>query len=267
MKKRKTLGLTQQNLAEMLHVSFQAVSKWENGTAYPDIELLGQIASALGITVDALLGYPTHSFTDYEGRYDCKDYYWGIEPNSMCYEIMKLKPPTKSYRILDIGCGEGKDAVFFAKNGYIVTAFDAVENGLKKARELADRNGVHVDFFQANILDYRLDVDYDIIYSSGVFHYLPLKDRKDFIKHLKVHTTPRGLNAINVFVKKPFIEQPPDNEDIENATEEWKSGELFMQYHDWFFHKSEEIIFDCNSGGTAHKHCMDTLIAEKGYDH
>lgn len=37
--KRKELGYTQQNLAERLNISFQAVSKWENGSTTPDIHL------------------------------------------------------------------------------------------------------------------------------------------------------------------------------------------------------------------------------------
>ena len=49
MKKRKALGYTQQDLAGYLNVSYQAVSKWENGTAYPDINLLPGIAQALGV--------------------------------------------------------------------------------------------------------------------------------------------------------------------------------------------------------------------------
>ena len=43
----------------------------------------------------------------------------------------------------------------------------------------------------------------------------------------------------------------------------WNSGELFMLYHDWKLHKTEEIIFNCNSGGIPHQHCMDIMIAEK----
>ncbi|MDE5952020.1 MAG: helix-turn-helix domain-containing protein, partial [Acetatifactor sp.] len=38
--KRKNLGLTQQQLADKLNISFQAISKWENGSAYPKVEIL-----------------------------------------------------------------------------------------------------------------------------------------------------------------------------------------------------------------------------------
>jgi transcriptional regulator with XRE-family HTH domain len=262
LNKRKAIGLTQQELADKLQLSFQAVSKWENGMAYPDIELLPKLANILGTTVDALLGYSSMSATQYEERYKTGGYYWGLNPNRLCYEIMKLKPPIKPYRVLDIGCGEGKDAVFFAKNGYIVTAFDIAEAGIEKARELSERNGVHIDFFKANVMDYRPDSDFDIIFSSGVFHYVPPETRKDLVNALKSHTKEGGINAINVFVEKPFLKQPPDSE-ISEYKVKWHSGELFTYYHDWLFHKNDEEIFDCNSGGIPHKHCMDILIAEK----
>ena len=54
-RKRKECGMTQQQLADQLHISFQAVSKWENGTAYPNIELLYDLAGALQVSVDEIL--------------------------------------------------------------------------------------------------------------------------------------------------------------------------------------------------------------------
>lgn len=56
-KRRKELGLTQNQLAKSLNISFQAVSKWENCSAYPDIEMLPKLAATLHTTIDALLGY------------------------------------------------------------------------------------------------------------------------------------------------------------------------------------------------------------------
>lgn len=55
MAKRKTLGLTQQQLADRLKISFQAVSKWENGTTYPNIEILSDLATVLDVSVDEIL--------------------------------------------------------------------------------------------------------------------------------------------------------------------------------------------------------------------
>ncbi len=55
--RRKSLGLTQAEVAQKLNVSFQAVSKWENGTL-PATELLAQLAAMLGVSVDELLAVP-----------------------------------------------------------------------------------------------------------------------------------------------------------------------------------------------------------------
>lgn len=55
MNKRKEIGMTQQQLADKLNISFQAVSKWETGNAYPNTEILCDLAMALHVTVDELL--------------------------------------------------------------------------------------------------------------------------------------------------------------------------------------------------------------------
>mgnify|MGYP005783606505 FL=1 len=51
---RRKQDLTQEEFAECLGVSYQSVSRWENGTTYPDIELLPAISKLFGITVDEL---------------------------------------------------------------------------------------------------------------------------------------------------------------------------------------------------------------------
>ena len=53
---RRAKDMTQEALAEELGVSFQSVSRWENGSTYPDMELLPALARIFSVTVDALLG-------------------------------------------------------------------------------------------------------------------------------------------------------------------------------------------------------------------
>ncbi len=55
---RKKHDLTQEALAERLGVTYQSVSRWENGTTYPDLELLPAISELLSVTVDELIGMP-----------------------------------------------------------------------------------------------------------------------------------------------------------------------------------------------------------------
>ncbi len=62
---RKAKGVTQEELAEAVHVSFQAVSKWENGGA-PDIDTLPALANFFGVTIDELMGFKLNALTGRE---------------------------------------------------------------------------------------------------------------------------------------------------------------------------------------------------------
>lgn len=54
---RRRDGLTQDALADILGVTAQAVSRWESGGSYPDMEIVPAIANYFGITIDELFGY------------------------------------------------------------------------------------------------------------------------------------------------------------------------------------------------------------------
>lgn len=53
---RKERGLTQENLAELLHLSAQSISKWENGSSMPDVSQIVPLASVFGVKTDVLFG-------------------------------------------------------------------------------------------------------------------------------------------------------------------------------------------------------------------
>ncbi|MOA01355.1 tellurite resistance protein TehB [compost metagenome] len=150
--------------------------------------------------------------------------------------------------------------MFFARNGYDVTAFDVSDAGIEKTKRLADQMGVHVNVFKADILDYRLDAYYDIVFSSGVLHYIKPDFRNEIFENYKQYTNVNGMHFLNVFVNKPFIAPPPEKEP--NAYK-WYSGELLSHYHDWFIQDSSEVVFDCNSSGIPHQHAMANIIVQK----
>lgn len=63
---RKLKGITQEELSDILHISYQAISKWENGAAQPDISTIPVIANYFGVTIDELFGYKMNALTNKE---------------------------------------------------------------------------------------------------------------------------------------------------------------------------------------------------------
>ncbi len=60
---RKQKNVTQEELAVVLHISFQAVSKWENSMSQPDIAMIPVIANYFGVSIDELFGYKLNAMT------------------------------------------------------------------------------------------------------------------------------------------------------------------------------------------------------------
>ncbi len=196
----------------------------------------------------------------YKQRYGAEDYYWGTKPSAICQQVLELLPPDRTVSLLDIGCGEGRNAVYFAHCGYGVTAFDLSAAGVAKTDRLAATADVPISVFQADMNEFRLEKSFDILFSTGVFHIIPQKLRQEIFGHYKARTNSGGLHCFSVFVRKPFIGKAPDGDP---GAEPWLSGELLTLYHDWKIEHCTEEIFDCMSGGVPHQHAMSRMIARK----
>ncbi len=198
--------------------------------------------------------------TQYEKLYESEEFYWGTEPADFLNRIISFMPPRRGMKVLDIGCGEGKDAVYMAKKGYTVTAFDLTESGIAKTKRLAKEAGVRINAYVDDINSFETEERFEIIYSSGTLQYLQKDNIKPFFEKMGRITNPNGINYFNVFVDKPFLAPAPDLDKEESM---WKTGELFAWYADWKIHYLDETIFECSSSTEPHLHCMDSILAEK----
>lgn len=196
----------------------------------------------------------------YDDKYRGEEYYWGLGTSSTSLNVLKFMPPVKPFSLLNIGCGEGQNAVFFARNGYDVTAFDLSAQGLVKAKRLTEKAGVSLKLFQADINEFRLTEEYDILFSSGVLHYIPEELREEIFNNYKRFTKINGIHMFSVFVQKPFILPAPEQEETARL---WKTGELFSHYHDWKVELCTEEIIDCLSSGIPHQHAVNRILARK----
>ena len=198
----------------------------------------------------------------YDERYAKKGFYWGKKPSAMCDRIIKIIKPSPQFhpKLLDLGSGEGRNAIYFAENGFDVICVDISLPGLEKTKRYAEELKVEVKTIHADIITYGPEDTYDVIFSTGALHYLLPEVRKMRFENYKQATSSIGINALSVFVRKPFISRAPDAEDTSHA---WISGELMTYYWDWETVYSTEEIFDCMSSGVPHKHAVNRLITRR----
>ena len=131
----------------------------------------------------------------WDERYSVKEYVYGTKPNEFLEANASSIPKGK---VLSLAEGEGRNAVFLAKQGYSVTAVDASLVGLEKAKKLADDNGVSVEFIHADLRDYDFGKNqWDGIVS--IFCPIPSAFRKQLYKKLE-----SGLKKNGVFLLEAY---------------------------------------------------------------
>jgi SAM-dependent methyltransferase len=87
---------------------------------------------------------------DWDGWYADRDQVWSGEPNGSLVAEISAETPG---RALDVGCGEGADAVWLAQRGWQVTALDVSQVALDRARTAAGVAGVEVDWVHAGLAE------------------------------------------------------------------------------------------------------------------
>ncbi len=125
---RKTHNLTQEQLADMLGIAFQSVSKWETGIALPDISYVLRLAAIFNITTDELLGFNRQEMLD-----DIKQ----IVTDACKY---READPKKAYGIICVGLDKYPDNEILLNNLlYCIDYTHNPDETLKIAGKLIDR--------------------------------------------------------------------------------------------------------------------------------
>jgi SAM-dependent methyltransferase len=90
---------------------------------------------------------------EWDSRYARAGRVWSGRPNgSLVAEVSDVDPGSA----LDVGCGEGADAVWLAQRGWRVTAVDVSQVALERGRRAAEAAGVEIDWVHAGLVDARL---------------------------------------------------------------------------------------------------------------
>ncbi|MDH3539259.1 MAG: class I SAM-dependent methyltransferase [Acidimicrobiia bacterium] len=123
----------------------------------------------------------------WDERYSLRELVWTDRPNQhLVSEVASLTPG----RALDFACGEGRNAVWLAAQGWEVTGVDFSPVGIRKAKGLAAERGVDVHWVVADIVDWSPPDGYDLVI---VFYlHLPPADRRRVLGHAASALSPGG---------------------------------------------------------------------------
>ena len=186
------------------------------------------------------------------------DTFGGGKPNEMVVRIAKaLKPGAK---VLDLGCGEGRNAIYLAQSGFNVTAFDISVAGIGKLLTVAREKLLKINAFVADMREYEYTQPFEMIVCVGCLHLIKREEWHPVIKKMKENTVRSGWNLVGV-----LTDTVPEPEDLRGwMTGLFKEGELAEQYHDWDIIERREYTFhDRHPNGFAHDHAANEVIAKK----
>ena len=164
----------------------------------------------------------------------------------------------KDAKILDVGCGDGRHALFFAKMDYDVDAFDISENAIRKVDFLKEKYGLKINTVVCDAFGFKYTRKYDVIIIHGVLQFVEREKQAEMINLLKNQTAWGGYHIIALFTDAEPV--PDDLKDVMIGV--FREGEIKEYYSDWDIRMFETKKFnDQHENGVKHCHAMNKIVA------
>lgn len=151
------------------------------------------------VLLDNLLREPQNFWNEFYDQTFKKIPFFVNKPdeNLVSYLEKKMIQPSK---VLELGCGAGRNAIYLAKQGCSVVGVDVSDRALQLAQERVDEANINVEFIASNIFELDLQEEsFDFIYDSGCFHHIAPHRRVTYIELIHTLLKPNGYFALCSF--------------------------------------------------------------------
>jgi 2-polyprenyl-3-methyl-5-hydroxy-6-metoxy-1,4-benzoquinol methylase len=130
--------------------------------------------------------------SEWNARYTGTDLVWSAEPNQFLVQEVADLPPG---RVLDVACGEGRNAIWLASRGWQATGVDFSTVAIDKARRAADERGVTVTWAAADLAEWAPAAEsFDLVI---VFYLqLPPEERRPVYRRMATGVAPGGTMLV-----------------------------------------------------------------------
>ena len=198
----------------------------------------------------------------YDDGYEACKCFWGEEPGSLITILSDVIDDYTDLNILDVGCGEGKNAIHLARLGANVDAFDISKHAIENAKSSwSDYNLVNWEC--ADIREKKIGENkYDIIIAYGLLHCMQNKETiENIINKLKIATVMSGYNVVCAFNDRHHdLSAHPD---FHPTTLEHSF--YLNSYRNWnvIFDSDEDLFETHPHNNIPHSHSMTRIIFQK----
>ncbi|MDM7916063.1 MAG: class I SAM-dependent methyltransferase [Candidatus Eisenbacteria bacterium] len=163
-------------------------------------------------------------------------WFFGPEPSTVARRLVhffrQMEIPC-SGRLLDLGCGEGRDTVFLAKQGFSVEGVDASPTAVERTITAIRAAEVQAEVLHADAAHLPWQGQYDVVLANQVLPFLG-EDALRVLEEIRQHTRPGGWNAIGMFTREEVDwRRQPELFCLEPR-------ELRFHYRDWTLLESSE---------------------------
>jgi cyclopropane fatty-acyl-phospholipid synthase-like methyltransferase len=135
----------------------------------------------------------------YDEMYDGAPHYFGRQPSRLVARFHHLIPD--GARVLDIGVGQGRNALFLARRGAAVVGIDTSRVGLDAVRRVAESENIHVDLCHADVMEYRPGgATFDAVLAQGIVPVLKRDDVDRLFGRIDTWTKAGGLVFVTTFL-------------------------------------------------------------------
>ena len=191
---------------------------------------------------------------EWDGRYSVEGQLWSGRPNgALVAEVSGLTPG----RILDVGCGEGADAVWLARGGWQVTGLEVSGVALERAARHAQDAGVPIQWVHAGLAEAQLPPgSFDLV--SAQYPALLRTPDAAAERALLAAVAPGGLLLL---VHHAGMEhQPLSDNGFDPADYVWPSMVANLLDEDWVVEVDEERPRVAPEGGAGAHHANDLVL-------
>ena len=114
-------------------------------------------------------------------------------------EVCNITKYTKDGTVLDIGGGEGRNAIYLAEQGFDVSVIDISKVGIDRLKNKTKQKGLKINTDVVDILEEDIKGEFDVIINSFVLHHMNESDAVKIIKDSQKHTNKGGINILSTF--------------------------------------------------------------------